>query len=408
MVDEEMPFPKVLIYAFEYLSTMDDAVNAALVSKWWATMLGDSIIPKILEEHRLLAWYDEEGLEMTKNKHGGTGMTTYSCTAWNPECISPSRTLNAFPFPEALKARATKKMIALQTERGVTDPDAWIAKPAGSQGYPRVVTTRANRRCLQFVDGAGRNPTYLKTEIFRKPLAQPITLFCVGIAFDDATYLSGIDSRFELFHGYSTMQSPMEDDERAKVSITAHPVVDSSDSDDPGGQCVVTGTSRPGDWHVYTAVFNGKDSRLYVDGAQEGMGDSGDGMLDGLTLGTDHRNDFPLGSIIDGTHPGVIAEIAVFGSVLPPSDRLWIERDLMTRHGITLPSPYRESERAKERQAHCMLTERAPGRKRPLCPLRYLTRHPNVAWSYGHPITGKKMRPKRIGVRESAESSAWE
>ena len=48
-------------------------------------------------------------------------------------------------------------------------------------------------------------------------------------------------------------------------------------------------------------MFNGAYSELYVDGVREGSRSNvGAGMLDGLTVGTDHRNDFPLGSMVDG------------------------------------------------------------------------------------------------------------
>ena len=71
---------------------------------------------------------------------------------------------------------------------------------------------------------------------------------------------------------------------------------------------MVMGTTQPGEWHIYTAVYHQEDSELYVDGKREGWdpnqmdenADVGIGVLDGLTLGTDHRNDFPLGGLVDG------------------------------------------------------------------------------------------------------------
>jgi hypothetical protein len=108
-----------------------------------------------------------------------------------------------------------------------------------------------------------------------------------------------------------------------------------------------------------------------------------------------------------GAIPGVLAEMLVFGSVLPAADRVRVERQLMTKHGIELPSLERDRERALEQQANAMLMERAPGRRRKPCPLRYLARHHEMRWSKTHPVTGQKVRPKRIGVRETAESSDW-
>ena len=272
----------------------------------------------------------------------------------------------------------------------------------------------------------------MRTGAFAQPLLQPVTLFCVGIAFEDATFVSGLNARFEVCHAYPTQDQP--DHERAPVSITAHPVGDSSDSDDdPSPGAIVSGATQPGDWHVYTAgkksrgrrvaaaarrgsggggggalvsmrtqsawagrrggvggaawegrcwvqrcgpvargvrstllhrfsplppphylpyphwglVFNGDQSALYVDGVREGDSASsaaglasaagggtnvGTGALDGLTIGADHRNDFPLGSMIEGTVPGALAELVVFGSVLPAADRARIERKLMVRN----------------------------------------------------------------------------
>jgi hypothetical protein len=51
-------------------------------------------------------------------------------------------------------------------------------------------------------------------------------------------------------------------------------------------------------------VFNEDKSELYVDGRREGLNQHanvGVGCLDGLTIGADHRNDFPLGSTVEST-----------------------------------------------------------------------------------------------------------
>ena len=94
--------------------------------------------------------------------------------------------------------------------------------------------------------------------------------------------------------------------------------------------------------------------------------------------------------------------------MLPAADRARVERKLMRDHGVALPSAERDQERERARQAHAMISERAPGQEWPSCPLRYLVRHKEVSWTAFHPVTGENMRPKRIGVRETAESSGWD
>jgi len=45
-----------------------------------------------------------------------------------------------------------------------------------------------------------------------------------------------------------------------------------------------------------------------------------------------------------------MADLLVFGSVLPAADRLRVERKLMTDHGIALPTLARDKERALHNQ----------------------------------------------------------
>ena len=103
-----------------------------------------------------------------------------------------------------------------------------------------------------------------------------------------------------------------------------------------------------------------------------------------------------------------MADLLVFGSVLPAADRARLERKLMADHGIDQPSEDRDLKRALEAQAHNMITERPPGRRWQPIGLRHLTRHPDVRWTLEHPVTGATIRPKRIGVRETDVSSGWD
>jgi len=386
-----------LIRIFQHFGSLCEMVHVAKVSRRWAFLVGKHVLPQVLERLRVLAWYDEDTI-----KSGKSSRQTRTCAAWSSKndiedalvsTFSRLRTLNA-SFAQARRPEDAKLR------------ERWTALPKLAE--PRVVRSRANKKCIQFVDAVGKSPVFLQTMPFAEPLAQPVTIICVAIAFDEVTYLSGVQNRFELCHAYPSEHCQAH--ERAPVAMTAHPIDDSSDTDEPLDTCVVSGWTRPGDWHVYTAVFNGTSSKLFVDGVDEGAERTnvGVGVLDGLTLGADHRNDFPLGMRSEaGLIPGVIAEVLVFGSILPDDDRKRIEVSLMLQHRIDLPSPRRERERNLRRRANAMLAERAPGKIHTPCPLRYLTQHHAVSWSVPHPISGEILRPKRIGARETAESSDW-
>ena len=54
-------------------------------------------------------------------------------------------------------------------------------------------------------------------------------------------------------------------------------------------------TRGNGSWHVYTAIFHGSKSEMFVDGRCEGSGQSvGGGALDGISIGCDHSGVFFL------------------------------------------------------------------------------------------------------------------
>ena len=84
----------------------------------------------------------------------------------------------------------------------------------------------------------------------------------------------------------------------------------------------------------YLVVFNGNSSELYVDGGREGTAtsDVGTGWLDGLTIGTDHREDFPLGS----TEEGTLSFTFFFGST--KKHRHSSDRNIILRHIADLVS----------------------------------------------------------------------
>jgi hypothetical protein len=275
---------------FGYFGSMDDLVPIAMVNRWWAALLGEHVVPGMVGRMQLKAWYDETSIRAgrkvaltasatapSQQKNGtvinagfGSGATVAACDSWPPNAKGASELLlGAFAFPRTLRARAAAAARAADpnSSAGAAAMEAmgppgaeWIATPSKAVNAPRVITSKAGRRAVQFINLRGSEPVHLRTAQFTEALPQPITIVCVGIAFEDATYLSGLNNRFELCHAYphSGMFYPgsqqPSSSERAPVSMTAHPVGDSSDSDDePNPSFVVSGATQPGQWHVYSA-----------------------------------------------------------------------------------------------------------------------------------------------------------
>ena len=281
------------------------------------------------------------------------------------------------------------------------------------------------------------------------PATGPVTIFIVAATTEDGCFVSGRRGRYEVGHLYPLSGRDMLNDmspvciatgtRRAEEASPKSPRLDVSDGsdddsshdtsddddrsvhcvcefqsgdpfavpgedgeasrneDDPTEDRIRRGTTGPGLWHCYTAVFDGEDSRIRVDGAEEprttrgtaglpgGSGpDSeeeagtrvGDVPLDGLSIGSDHlfneslcygeffRSDLRrkvcillacrglcalpslhltqtpclltlLTGMIEGEcGEGSISELAVFRGRLDPSDLERVESHLMKRHGI--------------------------------------------------------------------------
>mmetsp|Transcript_13716 Transcript_13716/g.19607 ORF Transcript_13716/g.19607 Transcript_13716/m.19607 type:complete len:768 (+) Transcript_13716:189-2492(+) len=222
---------------------------------------------------------------------------------------------------------------------------------------------------------------------------------------------------------------------------------------------IVRGKLGPGLWHCYTAIFDGSTSSIRIDGVDEpcarclyekdSSGDS-DGIdntpiLDGLTIGADHRFDIPLccGELSDGEGEGSIAELIVFKGRLQHSDVVCLESYLMKKHGILDVSAIRNSKnmhnypsendepkhgekcnckniRSDEfeeqnqweedewrRQAHALLTQPPLVVSGERVPLRVLAQHRSMAWARVNDVTGKYIRVSRIGSKLSTGSSDW-
>ena len=220
---------------------------------------------------------------------------------------------------------------------------------------------------------------------------------------------------------------------------------------DPSEDRIHRGTTGPGLWHCYVAVFDGLSSFIRVDGEEEpqqkvqsndseiGIDDPdspsnsgryvGSGTLDGLTLGSDHLFDMSLcyGEIDGECGQGAISELAVFKGRMDLSDITMLESYLMKKHGI--PSvkwrsefissqnksrlqPIRIGNQWEEdewkRQANALISQRPPwDLVGDPVPLRVAANHHTVAWQRADCITGTPLRVSRIGHKLGNGSSDW-
>ena len=345
--------------------------------------------------------------------------------------------------------------------------------------------------CLQFLNADKSRAVYLRTPPFDcGPVHGPITMFCVGIATEDGCFVSGLNTRFELghLHGIDAMDkaidmSPIcvcaenkisklddDDDDRPYSRIVKSYSEDMSDSScddyqikrkgsilcqcqiqyhknrddssceersecaEPNQKNIYRGQMGPGRWHCYTAIFNGSESIIRVDGCTEkinnasspNLDDTVDPTLDGLTIGSDHSFDMPLcfGEGSDGEGEGSIAELAVFKGLMSIQDIEYYEKYLMKKHGIVHGQqqifPQEESrlkvrkvgnqwqEDLWRRQIHALISHPPPYEiPKASIPLRVAATHRSVAWNRSNDVTGTKIRVSRIGSRQSNGSSDW-
>jgi len=173
------------------------------------------------------------------------------------------------------------------------------------------------------IDFTGRS--VLATLPFSTPLPQPLTIMIVARARGDVTLVDSLtsrSSRFELCHGYPTADAISRS--APHVCMTAY----GSGETTPGPSHLLRGRTRATNaWHVYTAIYDGDKSELYVDGIREASGKAvGKGSLDGLRLGCDHTATFYL--------KGAIAELRVFSCHLSPTPRAQLEAAMALRYGL--------------------------------------------------------------------------
>mmetsp|Transcript_21568 Transcript_21568/g.46912 ORF Transcript_21568/g.46912 Transcript_21568/m.46912 type:complete len:743 (+) Transcript_21568:139-2367(+) len=359
------------------------------------------------------------------------------------------------------------------------------------------------QRAVQFLNSDRSQAIKLITPHFECGPAQgPVTVFIVAITTEDGCFLSGRSSRFELGHLYplssrdmQTDMSPISiatgkkddvDDDAAdrvvngrRSTVGTHETSSDDDNDstdsersmhclckfdsgdpfnpkdlsieDPSEDCIHRGCTGPGLWHCYSAVFDGKDSLIRVDGCTEpkrtrehyGLASSddeeedspanagkfvGSGILDGLSIGSDHQFDMSLcyGEIEGECGQGAIAELAVFKGRMDDCDMEKLEKYLMKKHGILSVEGKKEfvaqqnSTRMKplnigshlqedefKRQAHAMIDQKRPWNLEGKVPLRVAANHHTLTWHRTNEITGLPMRITRIGAKNSNGSSDW-
>ena len=388
-----------------------------------------------------------------------------------------------------------------------------VAYPVRARKFPRLVrssfSTYENapqHRAVQFLDAPGHHAVRMATNPFRHAIEQPITIFLVGIACEDGCFLSGLESRFEVGHLYpdnyrdnachyssvaisasvtnksdgptnrstssnnltfvsddpSIGESHMNGDERVDLYQLGQNDDDDDDSELslPNANEVVQGISAPGIWHVYTCIFDHEKSVIRVNGCEESKlqhydgNDNigcGYGVLDGLTIGSDHKFDMSLcdGGGNEGEGEGAIAEIAVYKGHLPLDDVQKMENMLLEKYGIMHNAEESLMLNEWRRHAHALIMhpprwdpadhmtddygavdQECQGsngiddgdvivdgrgsrtsslfKKKiaPSIPLRIAANHRNVAWSKRDPVTGKKLSVSRIGSK-STGSSDW-
>lgn len=164
----------------------------------------------------------------------------------------------------------------------------------------------------------------LETCAFDQPLQQPLTLVIVARARGDTTLIDSLtptSARFELCHGYPAAASDAP--ATPEVCMSANGKAGAAPS------MLLRGSTRStNEWHVYTAIFDGSRSEMWVDGRREAHGQSvGTSALDGLRIGCDHTSTFFL--------KGAIAELRLYSCHLTEAPRSQIEAALALRYGIT-------------------------------------------------------------------------
>ena len=136
---------------------------------------------------------------------------------------------------------------------------------------------------------------------------QPDTIFFVAKATGTADwYLIGDDSS-HIFVG----QTPTNN-----IAIYA------------GGSVIADAVNHSGAFHVFTGIFNGGSSAVYVDGTSVASGSAGTNQLQQICVMSNS-----VGSP-SAFSPGDIAEIIIYNTALSPTDRASVTNYLKTKYAI--------------------------------------------------------------------------
>ena len=189
------------------------------------------------------------------------------------------------------------------------------------------------------IDFTGRS--VLATLPFSTPLPQPLTIMIVARARGDVTLVDSLtsrSSRFELCHGYPTADAisrsaphvcmtacaplprpaspplPRPQPPPARAPHPASPVLRrahryGSGETTPGPSHLLRGRTRATNaWHVYTAIYDGDKSELYVDGIREASGKAvGKGSLDGCAQAPEPHATQLLHCVGERPHPPALS-----------------------------------------------------------------------------------------------------
>ena len=201
-----------------------------------------------------------------------------------------------------------------------------------ASGHGRHATAPAVDRMPTFVPdafgpGVGAlefgGSSFLQTMPFISTLPQPLTLVIVARARGDTTLVDSLSpksARFELCHGYPTASSATPATPEVCMSAAGK-------GTDAPEKLLRGATKSVNEWHVYTAIFDGDKSEMYVDGHREAGGKTvGSSSLDGLRIGCDHTSTFFL--------RGAVAELRLFSCHLSEGPRSQMEAALALRYGL--------------------------------------------------------------------------